>query len=67
MGNIYQLCSNCYRMKGRFRKYKLAKVYDVSSRAAKKLIDPTHKNLPSEIEHYGISGENARPNAAMEA
>jgi hypothetical protein len=42
-------------------------VYDVSARAAKKLSEPTHKNIPSEIEHYGIRGENAGPNAAMEA
>jgi hypothetical protein len=54
-------------MKGCFENKKLARVYDVSSRAAKKLFDPTHKNLPLEIEHYGIRGENVGPNAAMEA
>jgi hypothetical protein len=37
------------------RKYKLAGVYDVSSRAAKKLFSAEHKNLPHEIAPYAIA------------
>lgn len=41
------------------RKYKLAGVYDISSRAAKKLFSSEHKNLPHEIAPYEIKAKGA--------